>query len=55
MKLNQDKCHLMSYGLRADTVWAKIWEIQIWKSREHIVAVSVAVTEIWQSKWFEFW
>ena len=34
MKLNQDKCHLLVFGQRHETVWAKIGEMKIWESNK---------------------
>ena len=31
MKLNQDKCHLLVFGHKHETVWAKIGEMKIWE------------------------
>ena len=31
MKLNQDKCHLISSGHTFETIWAKIGQIKTWE------------------------
>ena len=34
IKLNQDKCHLLVFGRKHETVWAKIGETKIWESNK---------------------
>ena len=34
MKLNQDKCHLLVFGRKHETVWAKMGETKIWESNK---------------------
>ena len=34
IKLNQDKCHLLVFERKHETVWAKMGETKIWESNK---------------------
>ena len=44
MRLNQDKCHLLVFGQKHETVWAKIGETKIWESnKEKLLGVVINI------------
>ena len=44
MRLNQDKCHLLVFGQKHETVWVKIGETKIWESnKEKLLGVVIDI------------
>ena len=51
MKLNQDKCHLLTSGHKHKTVWAKIGETKIWESNIYIIYVFIIPVQLVSSRY----
>ena len=42
MKLNSDKCHLLSSGYKHGNIWARIGEVKIWESlKQKLLVVNI--------------